>query len=128
MTLYIPLRYTAKTRKIKEASICYVEFSFVFLKIFIRPQMLWSIFLLMFSVLNIITKLEVDMEKKSNLNISKTMADKIPYQRCYEEHGIIETEHGIFSCAYEICSPTEQMQVQYNVQLVRNCMDMLLSI
>ena len=67
------------------------------------------------------------MEKKSNLNISKTMADKIPYQRCYEEHGIIETEHGIFSCAYEICSPTEQMQVQYNVQLVRNCMESILT-
>ena len=53
------------------------------------------------------------MTKKTSLNISKNIVDKIPYQRCYEEYGIIETEHGIFSCAYEICSPTEQMQAQY---------------
>ena len=67
------------------------------------------------------------MTKKTSLNISKNIVDKIPYQRCYEEYGIIETEHGIFSCAYEICSPTEQMQAQYNVQLVRNCMEAILT-
>ena len=67
------------------------------------------------------------MAKKSSLNISKNIADKIPYQRCYEEYGIIETENGIFSCAYEICGPTEQMQVHYNIQLVRNCMESILT-
>ena len=36
------------------------------------------------------------MAKKSSLNIPKNIADKIPYQRCYEEYGIIETENGIF--------------------------------
>ena len=34
------------------------------------------------------------MTKRSTLNITKNMADKIPYIRCYEEHGIIETENG----------------------------------
>ena len=67
------------------------------------------------------------MAKKSSLNIPKNIANKIPYQRCYEEYGIIETENGIFSCAYEICGPTEQMQVHYNIQLVRNCMESILT-
>ena len=67
------------------------------------------------------------MAKKSSLGVSKTMSDKIPYQRCYEEHGIIETESNKFTCAYEICRPLERIQTQYNVQLVRNCMESILT-
>ena len=67
------------------------------------------------------------MAKKLSLNVSKTMSDKISYQRCYEEHGIIETENNIFTCAYEICRPLERIQTQYNVQLVRNCMESILT-
>ena len=36
------------------------------------------------------------MAKKSSINITKNMADKIPYLRCYEEQGIIETEYKVF--------------------------------
>ena len=35
------------------------------------------------------------MAKKSSINITKNMADKIPYLRCYEEQGIIETEYKV---------------------------------
>lgn len=67
------------------------------------------------------------MTKKQSLNTSKTIADKIPYLRCYEEHGIIETENCVFTCAYEICRPTEQIQAPYNIQFVRNCMEEILT-
>ena len=67
------------------------------------------------------------MAKKSSINISKTFADKIPYFRCYEEHGIIETEHCVFTCAYEICRPLEQIQTPYNIQFVRNCIEEILT-
>lgn len=67
------------------------------------------------------------MAKKSSINISKTLADKIPYFRCYEEHGIIETEHCVFTCAYEICRPLEQIQTPYNIQFVRNCIEEILT-
>lgn len=78
------------------------------------------------SVSNTITKLEVDMAKKSNLNISKILADKIPYLRCYEEYGIIETQNNIYTRGYEIKNPQEQVQVKFNIQLVRNCMESIL--
>ena len=45
------------------------------------------------------------MAKKSNLNISKSLADKIPYIRCYEEYGIIETQNNAYTRGYEICTP-----------------------
>ena len=67
------------------------------------------------------------MTKNSSLNISKHLAGKIPYVRCYEEYGIIETESNVFTCAYEICKPSEPIQTQYNVQLVRNCMESILT-
>lgn len=78
------------------------------------------------SVSNTITKLEVDMAKKSNLNISKSLADKIPYMRCYEEYGIIETQNNVYTRGYEISNPEEKVQTQYNIQLVRNCMESIL--
>ena len=67
------------------------------------------------------------MAKKSSLNVSKIIADKIPYSRCYEDYGIIETKNNIFTCAFEICKPLERIQTQYNVQLVRNCMESILT-
>ena len=83
-------------------------------------------FFMYISVSNTITKLEVDMAKKSNLNISKSLADKIPYIRCYEEYGIIETQNNAYTREYEICTPKEQVQKKFNIQLVRNCMESIL--
>ena len=54
------------------------------------------------------------------------MSDKIPYVRCYEEHGIIETENNTYSIGYEICRPLEQVKAQFNIQLVRNSMEIIL--
>ena len=65
------------------------------------------------------------MAKKSNLNISKSLADKIPYIRCYEEYGIIETQNNAYTRGYEICTPKEQAQTKFNIQLVRNCMEFI---
>ena len=83
-------------------------------------------FFMYISVSNNITKLEVNMAKKSNLNISKTLADKIPYLRCYEECGIIETQNNVYTRGYEISNPEEKVQTQFNIQLVRNCMESIL--
>lgn len=54
------------------------------------------------------------------------MSDKIPYVRCYEEYGIIETENNTYSIGYEICRPIERIQAQFNIQLVRNSMETIL--
>jgi len=83
-------------------------------------------FFMYISVSNNITKLEVDMAKKSNLNISKSLEDKIPYLRCYEECGIIETQNNVYTRGYEISNPEEKVQTQFNIQLVRNCMESIL--
>lgn len=66
------------------------------------------------------------MTKRSTLNITKNMADKIPYIRCYEEHGIIETENKVFTRGYEIRKPEEQIHSQYNIQFIRSCMETIL--
>ena len=66
------------------------------------------------------------MAKKSSINIPKNMADKIPYLRCYEEQGIIETEHRVFTCGFEIRRLEKQIQTQYNIQFVRSCMETIL--
>ena len=66
------------------------------------------------------------MSKNLNLNISKSMSDKIPYLRCYEENGIIETELNVYTVGYEICKSSDQMNSQFNIQLVRTCMENLL--
>lgn len=42
------------------------------------------------------------MSKKSALRAPQQIADKIPYVRCYEEEGMIETEDGVFTKAYVI--------------------------
>lgn len=54
------------------------------------------------------------------------MADKIPYIRCYEECGIIETQNNVYTRGYEISNPEEKIQTQFNIQLVRNCMESIL--
>ena len=54
------------------------------------------------------------------------MAEKIPYLRCYEEQGVIETEHKVFTCGYEIRRAEEQIWTQYNIQFVRSCMESIL--
>lgn len=66
------------------------------------------------------------MAKKVTLNISKTMADKIPYKRCYEELGIIEIEKNIFTRGYQIENSKEQIQTSFHIQLVRSCMETIL--
>ena len=66
------------------------------------------------------------MAKKSNLNISKSLADKIPYIKCYEEYGIIETQSNVYTRGYEICIPKEQVLTKFNIQLVRNGMESIL--
>ena len=53
------------------------------------------------------------MAKKSSLNIPKNIADKIPYQRCYEEYGIIETENGIFHVHMK--SVVQQSRCRYTI-------------
>lgn len=58
------------------------------------------------------------MAKKSNLNISKSLADNIPYLRCYEECGIIETQNNVYTRGYEISNPEEKVQTQFMIGLV----------
>ena len=67
------------------------------------------------------------MAKKPSINITKNMTDKIPYLRCYEEQGIIETEYKVFTCGYEIRRPKEQIHTQYNIQFIRSCMESILN-
>ena len=57
-----------------------------------------SSFFIYVSVSNNITELEVDMAKKSNA----------------------------YTGGYEICTPKEQVQTKFNIQLVRNCMESIL--
>ena len=46
----------------------------------------------------------------------------IPYIRCYEEAGMIETDPGIFTRAYEITPPNYQKEITYSAKRVRECM------
>ena len=51
-----------------------------------------------------------------------TILRDIPYIRCYEEMGMIETEAGIFTRAYEIMPPKHQKEITYSAKRVRDCM------
>lgn len=46
----------------------------------------------------------------------------IPYVRCYNESGMIETSFGVFSKCYEILSPTRQKELTYSSKKVWECM------
>ena len=60
------------------------------------------------------------MEKKKEK--TPVVTRDIPYVRCYNESGMIETSFGVFSKCYEILSPTRQRELTYSSKKVRECM------
>ncbi len=66
-------------------------------------------------------------QKKSSISIDRNLSSKIPFMRCYEEEGIIETTSGNFSKTYSIgeidieqISKTSQASARQVLQALMN--------
>ena len=44
---------------------------------------------------------------------------KVPFERCYEESGMIEIKKGWFTQGYEIIAPMKPKEMTYSVKKVR---------
>ena len=68
-------------------------------------------------------------KKKANvsINAASSITSKIPYERCYEDGGIIEIENGVYSASYRIDVP-DSCQERYISKVAYNSMEKLLDV
>ncbi len=59
-----------------------------------------------------------EKHNKKSLTITKAIAEKIPYNRCFEEEGVFETSEGTFSKAYVIKDLPSQSVKGFNNELL----------
>lgn len=64
--------------------------------------------------------------KKVSVNAASVIANKIPYLRCFEEHGMFEIEHNKYSVTYAIHHPQSISDEQYIRSAVYSCMEKIL--
>lgn len=64
--------------------------------------------------------------KKTSVNAANYITSKIPYLRCYEEHGMFEIEPHKYSVTYAIDAPEELSGEQYVKNVAYNCMENIL--
>ena len=64
--------------------------------------------------------------KKTTVNAANHITSKIPYIRCYEEHGMFEIEPHRYSISYGINPPKELSGEQYVKSVAYNCLENIL--
>lgn len=66
------------------------------------------------------------MKKKTTVNIDQYMARKIPYERVYEEEGLIEIKNHVFTKSYEIEEINPDSTSEYDKTVIRKQIELLL--
>lgn len=66
-------------------------------------------------------------KKRNSLNIDKTMAAKIPYLRCYEEEGMIETRQGVYTKSYLIEDIRPENISDYDTDMIMSRIESLIN-
>ena len=66
------------------------------------------------------------MSSKSQVCSNKLIQKNIPYLRCFEEAGMIETEQGVFSRCYRIMQPEGEVKHGFSSKQTRAVMENIL--